>query len=118
MEFTRAIQMLFYKIPDILLFIKYHVLFLLSKDGGHPQREGGPAGDWHPHHQQEHIPHTQDHRPSQSREACALHPQAHRLQHAGRHGPRSQGGHFVLLPFIYSVGLHCVDASRLPMERS
>lgn len=62
-----------------------------SSDGGHPQREGSQAGDWHPHHQQEHVPHTQDHRPSQSREACALHPQAHRLQPARRHGSRSQG---------------------------
>lgn len=90
------------------MILKKHPLScLFSSDGGHPQREGGPAGDRHPHHQQEHVPHTQDHRPSQSREACALHPQAHRLQHAGRHGPRSQGGHLVLLPFILSLHWGC-----------
>lgn len=88
----------------------------MSSDGGHPQREGRPAGDWHPHHQQEHVPHTQDHRPSQSREACALHPQAHRLQHARRHGPWSQGAHFVLLHLISSIGLNCLDEALLPME--
>lgn len=62
---------------------------LSSLDGGHPQREGSTAGDRHSHHQQEHVPHAQDHRPGQPREACAIHPQAHRLQPARRHGPRS-----------------------------
>lgn len=36
------------------------VCTLLRSDGGHPQRESGQAGDRHPHHQQEHVPHAQD----------------------------------------------------------
>lgn len=63
----------------------------MSLDGGHPQGEGGQARDRDPHHQQEHVEDPQDHRPCQHGAAGPIHQEAHRLQRAGRCGPRGQG---------------------------
>lgn len=54
-----------------------------SADGGHPQREGGAAGDRHPDDKQEHGEDPQDYCAGQHGAAGALHQEAHRLRAAG-----------------------------------
>lgn len=64
--------------------------FLPHTDSGYPQGEGGTSRDRYPNHEQEHLAHTQDHRPRQHGATRALHSKAHRLHAIGWCRPRCQ----------------------------